>query len=280
MIAPAVVAGGLLASGAIPASAASQISAYSATISATSPHYPGNSHGLVDGHALVIYRTGFEHWNTAVISGEVNGAVAGDVVTLWAQPFGAKAPAATRSALTLSPSGDTPATYRFTVTPSTATKYYVQVTTGPTVDTTSPVTSVYVTEGFGKQNPDNRTTCSGEHCRTSWRVYIVLPASARPVEAAKRWYLYYALDTKLSQGKLPAAVVLTKNGSTTRARKISSTEYEVTITIRFVTKLKHPARDIFGESCTKDTESKDGMGLPGHHGCGAKKITSKQIYVG
>jgi hypothetical protein len=32
--------------------------------------------------------------------------------------------------------------------------------------------------------------------------------------------------------------------------------------------------------CTKDTESKDGLGLPGSHGCGASRVPASQSYLG
>jgi len=32
--------------------------------------------------------------------------------------------------------------------------------------------------------------------------------------------------------------------------------------------------------CTKDTESKDGIGLPGHHHCGTRSFSTKTVYLG
>ena len=54
-----------LAAGTIPALAqAASPGAYSVTISAASPHYPGAVHGKVDGYALVAYRVSHKHIDT------------------------------------------------------------------------------------------------------------------------------------------------------------------------------------------------------------------------
>ena len=33
-------------------------------------------------------------------------------------------------------------------------------------------------------------------------------------------------------------------------------------------------------TCSKDTEAADGIGLPGHHGCGAERVLSSAPYLG
>ena len=33
-------------------------------------------------------------------------------------------------------------------------------------------------------------------------------------------------------------------------------------------------------ACSKDTEAEDGIGLPGHHGCGDERILDSAPYVG
>lgn len=272
-IAPIAVAGGLIAAGTVPAGAAS--TAYGVTINATS-HYPSAVKGKVYGDALVIYRVRHDHWNAATISGQVTGAASGDVATLLAEPFGGSsfAPAGTPVTLT----GGSSQSYSFTVTPSLATQYEVQVSTGSTVDATSAAQTVYVTEGFGSQASDSKTTCSHGHCKTSWKVYTLLPASAYKTEAPKRWYFYYALDPKLPRD-FPRYVRIVKTGHSTKARSIKG-GYEVTLSFTFATRLKDPARDLIAEACTKDTERTDGLGLPQHHGCGGKRLSTSARYVG
>ena len=133
LAAPVAVAGGLIAAGVAPAAQASPATV-GVTISATSPHYPGNVHGKVLGFALVVYKGG-KATNTAVISGNVSGAAVNDTATLLAKPFGAKS--STKAAPPMTLSGVASQPYSFSVKPSLATHYEVQVKTGTTVDKTS-----------------------------------------------------------------------------------------------------------------------------------------------
>jgi hypothetical protein len=276
-IAPVAVAGGLLAaSGALPAEAASSAT-YSVTISATSPHYPGAVKGKVDGYALVVYKTSAGHLNAATVSGTVAGATSGDVATLLAKPFGASS---YRSAGTFALSGAASESYSFTVTPSLATNYRVQVTTGTHVDVTSGLQTVYVSDGNATtgKNADFRTKCSHDHCKTTWNYFIVVPASAYHTESVKPWYVYFELDTKLPN--IPKYIYRAKSAHGSKARKIHADEFEVTLTVPFTTHIRNPGRFALGTACTRDTAGKDGLGLPGSHGCGAKRLNTRAPYVG
>lgn len=33
-------------------------------------------------------------------------------------------------------------------------------------------------------------------------------------------------------------------------------------------------------TCSKDTEAEDGIGLPGNHGCGSKSVPASAVYLG
>ena len=105
----------------------------------------------------------------------MTGAADGDVVTLLAEPFGAKAFAPTGTPITLSsPAAMTP--YSFAVQPSLATKYEVQVTTSGQVDATSSAATVYVTYAvaYGK----NHTKCTRTIC-TNGSTSVSPPRSLR-----------------------------------------------------------------------------------------------------
>jgi hypothetical protein len=102
-----VTAGGLIAaSAALPAEAASP-AAYSITIAAKVKAAP------ITNDEFIVYRAKGGYGN-AMIHGQVSGAIAGDVVTLLAKPFGAKLFAPVGTA-TLS-SGSQP--YSFKVRPN------------------------------------------------------------------------------------------------------------------------------------------------------------------
>ncbi len=259
-VAAVAVAWMLIAGGAIPAQAARE--AYSVSISTSDrlgPYY---------GYTLVVYKAG--KYATATISGTVTGAVSGDVAALLAEPFGAKSFAPTGKQVTLTTTGTVP--YSFTDTPALATQYEVQVSTSGQVDATSAASTVYVTTG-GYSN-DEKTHCSHGHCTTSWKSYTLVPASAYKTEAAKRWYLYFAFGRYA-----PEYVYRYKDASASKARKINAGKFETTFTFHYRSHLKNPARDVYAEACVKDTESKDGMGLPRPTGCGDKKILW-DVYVG
>jgi hypothetical protein len=274
-ITPAVVTAGLVATaGAIPAEAASA-STYGVTISATSPNYPGASHGKVDGYALAVYKETYRNYDVATVSGGVTGAQIDDVATLLAEPFGTTSFTATAS-VTLNPTGTGATPYSFAVKPSVATRYEVQVTTGTTVDATSSVQTVYVTEwtGGGKFV----TKCSHGRCTSTWKYYEELPPSARGTEMAKRQYLYFTLDTKLP--KFPRYIGLARSAAISKARKLAADEFYITLRYSYSTHLRNPNRDVLYLICSKDSESKDGLGLPGHHGCGLRRIRTVAPYWG
>jgi hypothetical protein len=263
-IAPVAVAGGLIvASGAIPAEAASP-AAYGVTINATSPHYPNAVHGKVDGFALVIYkaRRGVE---IATISGSVTGAASADKLTLLAEPFGSTTFSTTGKSLTLN--GSSPESYSFFVAPSLATKYRVRVSTGLTPDVTSTVQTVYVSPLSGAIPS---TKCSHGHCKVFVKVFTLLPASAFRTESGKKWYVYFVYDPRLRPFRF---LPLDTHAQVSRAHKINGSEYEITINIPFNSTLRNAGRFAFWAACTKDTVTRDGMGLPGHHGCGDRRVS-------
>jgi hypothetical protein len=184
------VAGGLVAGvPALPAATASMAATSIITINATSPHYPGlkaTDHGKVDGHAIVIYKATKKHRNTGVISGKVTTTAANDTATLLAEPFGAKRYTAVGSPVSLTNGA---ASYSFNVTPSLATPYKVKV--AGTDKAVSGVVTVYVTEGA--RIAHIRAHCSSTSpvkCRFSFRLYVVMPASALKHEIGKHWYRY------------------------------------------------------------------------------------------
>ncbi len=260
VIAPAAVAGGLVAAGMIPAQAASPAT-YKVSITAS------DKLGPFYGYTLVFYKTA--KYDTATIRGKVTGASAGDVAALLAEPFGAKSFVPTGARVKLA--GGT-APYSFTVKPVLATRYKVQVLTGSHVDVTSVARTVYVASG-GYSN-SVRTRCSGGRCTTSWKSYTLVPASAYKTESGKRWYFYFALARHR-----PKYLYRYKDATASPARKINAGEFETTFKFHYMTRLRNPQPDVWAQACTKDTERKDGLGLPRPTGCGSKKIFTF-VYVG
>jgi hypothetical protein len=269
LAAPVAVAGGLIAAGVAPAAQASP-AAYGVTISATSPHYPGAVHGKVVGYALVVYKTPTKNLNTAVISGNVTGASSGDTATLFAEPFGAKTFTATGTRVSLT--GAASQAYAFNVQPSLATHYKVEVMTGTTVDAQSAVETVYVSAAGAENHLTEK--CRGLSCTFTYRLYVGLPSSAYRTEVGKHIYLYQALFF----GKNPTAYSLVPSATAAKAKKVNAGEFYSLIT--FHVKFRNHSQKWAPASCTKDTESRDGLGLPGKHGCGAKRFSAKTVYLG
>jgi hypothetical protein len=267
---PIALAGGLIgASGAVPAKAAS--SPPSVSISVTSPHFPTAVHGKVVGYALVAFRgyRGFPGSNVATVSGKVTGAATGDTLTLLADPFGGKGFAATGTPVTLTGSS---ATYSFHVAPFVATRYKVALADGTVTDAVSAVQTVYVTEGGGDYG--GHGSCSRDHCTFVEPLAVWLPASAIRNEKAKHVYVYFAFDPKIFNRHPVFPRYLDRWPATvSKPRVLSATDYQITITIHFTSAVPHAAEYGIWTSCTRDTESKDGIGLPGHHHCGQRQVT-------
>jgi hypothetical protein len=265
-IAPVVAAGGLIAGmGAIPAEAASP-AAYSITIAAKVA-YPTVTHD-----DLVLYQ--FRGFDTAVIHGTITGATAGDVATLLAKPFGATHYAATGKPIALSAASSS---YAFTVEPSLATAYRVQVTTGAVVDATSATQTVYVVV-VAAQASKITEKCSRTplHCTESFKIETKVPSRAYADEAGKHVYFYLAIGYPHP----PNTYTLSAKSTASKARRVNAGEFEMTLT--FYVPLRNTTGHWLTTFCTKDTESRDGLGLPGHHGCGSKKVGVKAaaLYLG
>jgi hypothetical protein len=262
--AAAVVVVGCGLAGAIPVQAASA-AAYSVTIRA-------QSNVVVKPYTLVVFGDASVHnglrYDEARLSGEVSGAKSGDTARLYAQAFGAKGFTADGKPIALT--GTSPQSYSFTVKPTIATAYKVVVATGSTVDTTSSTATVYMAtnQNYGP----NRQHCTHARCTNSFTFYTRLPASAYKTEAAKPWFFYIAVGSR----KVPKFVYLSKRVTISRASKVNSHEFAVTFT--FTTAGTNPPW--WTEVCTKDSESRDGLGLPSHHGCGAKRLNTSANYVG
>jgi hypothetical protein len=275
-IAPAAAVGtvvaGAVASTGIPAQAATQAS-YHVTIGARGTAF-GSVKGKVAGRALVAYKAAGHDRGT--ISGAVTGNQAGDVVSLLAKPFRAATFKATGQQVTLTAAGS--ASYSFAVQPSLATGYRVQVstTTGSTttVDATSAMATLYVeASGHGFKAHQK---CTSTTCRYWYTASTVLPASAYKTESRKHVYMYLA---QWYSAKHPARwFYLSRTATTSKVKRINSGEFELTYT--WHVHLRTGQNYWLPLSCTKDSVAKDGLGLPGGHGCGVKRVSAKVTYLG
>jgi hypothetical protein len=278
-IAPIAVAGGLIASGTIPAAEASSAAVASISINATSPNYPGlraKDHGKVDGFALVIYKTAGA--GTATISGNVTESTgATDTATLMAEPFGKTQYTAVGSPVSLTPGTNGVAPYSFLVTPSLRTHYKVRVQ-GTDSGTSTPVT-VYVSVAAVPSGKSVHVKCTRTRCVETVKVFSTLPAKAFRTESRKHVFLYLAIgELRSGKPRLPKNYTLSTASHASKARRINSGKYVETLT--WIVPIRNSRTIWVPNACVKDTVTTDGLGLPGHHGCGNRHVPRSAIYLG
>ena len=256
-----------LLAGVVPAHAATP----TITVTATS------SNPRVTGDVFVYYLGG--KYGSARIHGTITGAANGEVATLYAQRFPYARPAKPIRSITLSVTGPTTA-YSFTVAPTLATRYQVKVFArkgATTPRATSHRQSLYVAANGYFTGGNN---CPGAVCRETFHVYTILPSSALGVEMSKHLYPYFGLNLSAT-GTPPYPTWLylnAGNASVSPAHRISASEFETTVTYSFT--VGNDGAAWAWNWCSKDTVSRDGLGLPGSHGCGARRIRSNISYLG
>jgi Protein kinase domain len=244
---------------------------------ASFPIAASSSFPQVTGDVFVVYQDGKE--SIAKLRGHINSLKSGEVARLFAQQFPyQRAPLQVGSAV-LQPAGTT-AKYSFQVIPALATRYKVELFRSSTAKTplaTSATTTIYVALD-GKASADQK--CSRPLCHEKFRVRFRVPAPAMSNEIAKQWYPYFGIN--LAPVKAPAAPKRYRLGSgdgqVAPSRRVSATELELTVTYSF--EVANNAYHWNWNVCAKDTEPQDGIGLPGHHGCGNKHISASFIYIG
>jgi hypothetical protein len=265
-------AGGLSLAGAGTALAGGAVrSDLSVTIGTTSTFVP------VDGDTLVRYGAPFPE-QTADVSGTVTGIPAGLAtltITLLAKPFGTTAYSSAAEPATLKPVGGS-APYTFPVRPVVATSYEVAISaTAATGALTSAATTVYVIPDITVTGVKcARPACSGQLVITS-----KIPPAAFTAESAKKLDVYRGLREQADRTP-DAPATLTLSGTASHVVRDTATS-----TVQYSVKygFKIGATDGYQwkiNYCTADTESADGIGLPGSHNCGDKTISTDLPYLG
>jgi serine/threonine protein kinase len=231
----------------------------------------------VTGDVYVVYQGGADA--SAQVSGEINGATSGEVARLYAQQFPyANAPALAGS-VTLQPAGSTTA-FTFHVTPTLATRYQVELFKNSTATTPlarSAASTIYVVySGTSTYS----TSCSGGTCQLAYTFTIPVPPSALNTEMSKQWYVYFGIN--LSPSGTPAVPTSMQLGAGDPVlgapQRISADEFERSLTFTFQTNGEYGHEAV--QTCTKDTEAQDGVGLPGSHDCGAESVPYPSGYLG
>jgi hypothetical protein len=233
----------------------------------------------VGGDTMVRYG-GTAAAGTATVSGTVTGIPAGVksvVVTLLSEPFGASDFTSTGKQYTGQASDGT-AGYSFSVSPGSnlATGYEAQVSyAGATTTTISAAQTVYVIP----QVTAVTTACTTRPiCHGLLTVTAKYPSTVFANEAAKTWYTYAGIRT--SATTTPAGpATLRRYGTPARVVTDPATGTSH-FTVPFMFVLGHGGYQWKLNYCTRDSESLDGLGLPGHHGCGDVTVSASAPYLG
>ncbi len=225
----------------------------------------------VTGDVYVEYHLG--RHASAQVHGEVSGLRRGETAELFAQPFPYRH-APVRSGSAVLAAAGRGAAYAFTVIPALATRYYVELF--PSAGATAPVArsrtvTIYVTRDLA----GGALACRSPFCRATIPLHVFVPASAMSTEISKHWYPYgapgpatAAADLQLMTPANPHIRSLLKalRPQISKPRRISATEFGLTIS--FPPSVAKVALFWHFTACAADTETRDGLGLPGRHACG------------
>jgi hypothetical protein len=271
LIVAAVVAGALLV-----------VSGHSPNPPTVLPIAVTSANSVETGDVWVEYNGG--KLASAQLAGTLRGVTSGEVVRLYGQsfPFDHVAAPVSRP-VTLHPTGKAAtARYAFQVTPALATRYRVEVFANATAAAPlvrSGFKTVYVSDSSSASSP---SACSRPTCHQTLTVDVFVPSSAIGTEMAKHLYVYFGATVSSSEKitpPAPATLILGSGGAKVATPKqLSADEFSVAITFQFA--VGNHGVNWLWDACTQDTESVDGMGLPGSHGCGSQTIPTSVTYLG
>lgn len=155
-------------------------------------------------------------------------------------------------------SGTTSGDYSFVVRPTHATRYRVVIANGPT----SPVLTVYVLD---KELGFTCNLCNSSN-KPGTDTLVVTERFREPPGpiAHGRGFFYYALNQSTTM-----PTILNRVARASRQLTGNTLSLTVSYTVHF----PNAAHFAFAEKfCLKHNEPKDGIGLPGQHGCGSATI--------
>lgn len=231
----------------------------------------------VTSDVFVVFRDGVS--TEAAIHGTITGATAGEVATLYGQEFPYRKPAVRLRSITLE---SAKAVYSFTVVPVLATRYAVRLFAGSSANATMVATSsavnLYVIgNGFLK---GGTARCAAAVCHVTVQVFTVVPPTAMGTEMSKVIHPYFGLSLGFVNVPPPPKWMILNGGHAmaTKARQTLRIEFEHTISYTFTIGQHSFSWAQF--SCTRDSESADGIGLPGNHDCGAARVLRTIAYLG
>jgi hypothetical protein len=237
-----------------------------------------SAQSALTGYVYVIYQDG-KH-ASAEVSGEIADSAPGGVAVLYAQQFPYKNPPAEADSVILHPASGR-AHYEFPVTPTLATRYRVELFRGSTVATPFAVSATATIYVLLQALTSSTLNCDGPVCRESATGTYTSPPSALPTEETKQLYLYFGLNRSAGRHDpaTPSSLSLgAGDSSVARKRQISADQFQMTVEFSFTA--GHGGWTLATNICVKDAVATDGIGLPGHHGCGDQSVPYPTRYLG
>jgi hypothetical protein len=151
--------------------------------------------------------------------------------------------------------------------------------TGPVLVAISAAKTVYVISDEAITGSVACAKPARPVCHVTVGYSFRVPVGAFKIESAKHLFLYSRV--LLSKGgEPPAPKLLILNTSATRSKVHKVTVRKFVFTARYAVRVGSESFHYLIAGCLQDSESKDGIGLPGHHGCGAKSFSASSPYVG
>jgi hypothetical protein len=179
--------------------------------------------------------------------------------------------------ITLSATGT--ATYSFTVTPTLATRYKVELFARKNAATPLAKSRTQNVHAASAGWVTVRDSWGQPVCRLRYHVYLLVPSSALRVEISKPLLAYFGINFGASSNRPPRWLYLDGgHASVSSAHQISAEEFDYVLTFSFT--VGNNSYYWGWNACVKDTESTDGLGLPGSHGCGARRVLQTANYLG
>jgi hypothetical protein len=231
------------------------------------------------GDVFVRYRDG--NSARAEIKGSVAGGKAGEIVRLYAQRFPFTSAPALADWVTLNPAANGTC-YAFTVTPTIATRYQVKLFANASASVplaSSVISTIYV---LGYSRIVRNTGCVGVPvCHAT--VVSAVEDSPAGIKAALNdpWYAYLGITVGPAGSSVadPTSMQLgLGDAAITNVHRTGADSLSVTLTFSY--NVGNDAYSLQYAECVKGIEAKDGLGLPGAHGCGDERVPVTTDYLG
>jgi hypothetical protein len=98
-------------------------------------------------------------------------------------------------------------------------------------------------------------------------------------EFSKKLYTYFAVNLQPKKAPpAPQTLFLGSGSPQVTMSRISATEFSTTVI--FTYRIGNDYSTWNWATCSQDSLTEDGIGIPGHHGCGDQRISASAYYLG